>query len=348
MKSKKVTSPHIITFIKQLSLVLDSDLPVHQGLDIMIAKAENVKMKALTLDLQERMKSGESISDALKSHEDYLSPFVIQMIKLGEESGNLVYALNEIERALEKNNEISDKIKGALTYPSVLFLLMIGVMGLLIVKILPTFEEILESLGGELPKLTLILLNIGQGISNYILWIFGVLILMILGFNVLNKTSKGKYFFHKLMFKIPFVKSVFSALMGYKLSSNLYILLKSGVSPSLAFDMIKPLMNNLYFEDLMTKGKEKLKEGESMSEVLSEFEVFPGVMMPLFAVAQETGHTEVMLNKIAILMDEVSQKQLNRITNIVEPVLMIILSLLMAVILISAVLPVIEILNGIG
>lgn len=348
MNSKKANTPQVITFIKQLALILDSDLPVHQGLDIMISKTNDLKMKALILDVQEQMKSGENIGQALKKHEDYLTPFVSQMIILGEESGNLVYALNEVATSLEKDMAISDKVKGALTYPGVLFALMVGVMVLLVVKILPTFEDILKSLGGEMPKITQLLLSLGQGISTYLYVLVAIIVVSFLAYKLSKKTKGGKFFFDKIIFKLPLAKSIVSALMGYKLSTNLHVLLKSGFSPVLAFDMIKPLMGNAYFESLMDQGKVKLKEGDDMSDVLSSFDVFPGVMMPLFTVAQETGHTEAMLEKIAGLMDEEAQRQLNRITNIVEPVLMIILSVLMGAILISAVLPVIEILNGIG
>jgi type IV pilus assembly protein PilC len=348
MKNKKAQNKEIIVFIRQLALVLDSDLPMHQGLALMASKVENLKMKEMILDLQDQLKSGENLSQAIINYEFYLSPFVTRMIILGEESGNLVYALNEVAETLEKESTMKEKIKSALTYPLILFLLMLGVMGLLIIKILPTFEEILSSIGGEMPGITLFLFNIGEGLSRYFLLILLFIGLIYLIYFFVNKQAKGKMFFHKLVYKLPFVKKVASAIMGYKISTNLHILIKSGVSPIIAFDMILPLIHNVFFKSLVEKGKENLKNGKNLSDVLSEFQIFPGIMMPLFSIAQETGHIEKMLSKISELMDEEAETQLNHITNIVEPLLMIFLSLLMGLILMAAVLPVIEILNGIG
>lgn len=348
MKIKKAQSKEIITFIRQLALVLDSDLPMHQGLGLMASKVEDLKMKEMILDLQDQLKAGKNLSSIIPKYDHYLSPFVSRMIILGEESGNLVYALNEVADTLEKEASMKEKIKSALTYPLILFVLMVGVMGLLIVKILPTFEEILSSIGGEMPGITRFLFNIGEGLTSYFLIIIAVLVMIYLILILASKQESVKMYLHKSIYKLPIIRKVSSALMGYKISTNLHVLIKSGMSPILAFDMILPLVDNMYFKSLLARGKENLKAGKDLSEVLSNFQIFPGIMMPLFSVAQETGHTEKMLLKISELMDQESERQLNRITNIVEPVLMILLSLLMGLILMAAVLPVIEILNGIG
>jgi len=345
---KQLDNGVIATFIRQLGLVLDSDLPVSKGLEVIKDKTSHPILKNIVSNLQEDIKEGYGLSECIKKFEDELSPFVVSMIELGEKSGSMTGVMNQIADSLEKEIEIKEKVKSALAYPVILSTLMLGVIILLVVKVMPTFNEILYSLGGEMPAFTQVMMDVSNFIGNNIVAILAVIIVIVVVYLTYRNTPKGAYKIDKMKFSMPIQKNIVAALMGAKFSRNLSVLLKSGFSFSIALEMLKPIMNNLYMSELIDDAINRLKEGESLGDVIENFNIFPGVMIRLFSVAQETGHMDQMLDKITVEMEKEADMRLESIATVLEPLLIIILSILVGVILVSVILPIINILNAIG
>ncbi len=345
---KQLDNQVIATFIRQLGLVLDSDLPVNSGLEVIRTKADHPKLISIIQSLQDNMKEGYSLSESIKKFEDELTPFVVNMIELGEKSGSLSGVMNQIADTIEKEIEIKEKVRAALAYPVILSLLMFGVIVLLVVKVMPTFNEILISLGGEMPAFTMGMMNFSEFIGKNIVVILLVIVAIVFSYLWYRNTQSGAFNIDKWKFRMPIQKNIVSALMGAKFSRNLSILLKSGFSFSIALEMLKPVMNNLYMSTLIDNAIERLKEGESLADVIENFNIFPGVMIHLFSVAQQTGHMDQMLEKVALEMEKEADSKLESIATVLEPLLIIILSILVGVILVSVILPIINILNAIG
>lgn len=348
-KNKKQLNKSLIaTFVRQLGLILDSDLPLTSGLEVVHSKTEHPVLMAIIKSIQEDVKMGYGLSEAMSKFEDELTPFVVKMIHLGEKSGSMTGVMNQIADALEKEIEIKEKVKAALAYPIILSLLMLGVIVLLVTKVLPTFDEILVSLGGDMPKFTQVMMNISGFLGQYGMYLILGIGVVVLFVGIYGRTNQGRYKLDKFKFFMPIQKDIISALMGAKFSRNLSVLLKSGFSFSIAFEMLKPIMNNAYMSALMDNAIEDLKDGASLSEVLEQFNIFPGVMIRLFSVAQQTGHMDKMLDKVADEMEKEADLKLESIATVLEPMLIIVLSLLVGVILVSVVLPILNILNAIG
>lgn len=348
-KNKKQLDKQIIaTFVRQLGLVLDSDLPMSSGLEVIRSKTTHPILMSIVATVQEDIKEGFGLSESLSKFENELTPFVVSMIELGEKSGSMTGVMNQIADALEKEIEIREKVRAALAYPIILSLLMLGVIVLLVVKVLPTFNEILLSLGGEMPAFTKAMMSVSSFLGNNIFYILGVIVALVVIYFAYRNTEKGAYSIDKMKFSVPIQKDIIAALMGAKFSRNLSILLKSGFSFSIALEMLKPIMNNLYMSTLIDDAVERLKEGESLSDVIENFNLFPGVMIRLFSVAQQTGHMDKMLDKVADEMEKEADMKLESIATVLEPLLIILLSILVGVILVSVILPIINILNAIG
>lgn len=348
MKKNRLETQTIATFIRQLSLIIDSDLPVTTGLEVIRSKASNQTIISIIESVIKDLKEGYSISEGLTKFEDELTLFVVNMIKLGEKSGSMSQVLTQVADTLEKEIEVKSKVRSALAYPIILSVLMLSVIVLLIVKVLPTFEEILTSLGGEMPAFTGFMISISSFLGQNIFIILGVLLLIVIIYMYYRGTDKGRYQLDKLKFHMPIQKHIVSALMGAKFSRNLSILLKSGFSFSIALEMLKPIMNNRYMDELLDHAIDQLKEGETMADVMEDFNLFPGVMIHLFSVAQQTGHMDKMLEKIASEMEKEADARLDGVATVLEPFLMIVLSILVGIILVSVILPILNILNSIG
>jgi len=348
MKKNKLDNQILATFTRQLGLVLDSDLPIHSGLEIIQSKTKSERLGKIVKEVQVNMKEGYSLSESLLKYTDDFTPFVVNMIELGEKSGSLTNILNQIADTLEKEIEIKAKVKAALTYPIILSLMMLGVIMLLVVKVLPAFDDILSSLGGEMPLFTKWMLNSSTFIGNNIFVIVATIAVVVVGYTLYKNTSKGRFTTDKMKFYMPIQKGIASAIMGTRFARNLSVLLKSGFSFSIAMEMLKPIMSNEYMALLLDDAIVQLKDGAPIDEVVEKFNIFPGIMIRLFSVAQKTGHMDQMLDKVAIEMEKEADMKLDSVATVLEPLLIIVLSILIGIILVSVILPIINILNSIG
>ncbi|MBI9015533.1 MAG: type II secretion system F family protein [Clostridiales bacterium] len=348
MKNKKLDNQVMATFTRQLGLVLDSDLPISSGLEIIQSKTKSDRLRTIIISVQGELKNGYSLSESLLKYSDDFTPFVVHMIELGEKSGSLTNVLNQIADTLEKEIEIKSKVKAALSYPIILSLMMLSVIVLLVVKVLPSFSDILSSLGGEMPMFTDWMLNSSKFIGNNIVVILGAILAIVIVYFLYKSTKKGSYAIDKMKFYMPIQKDIVSALVGTKFARNLSVLLKSGFSFSIAMEMLKPIIDNQYMSSLIDEAVIKLKDGEPLSDVVEKFNIFPGVMIRLLSVAQQTGHMDKMLDKVAVEMEKEADLKLENVATVIEPLLIIILSVLIGIILVSVILPIINILNSIG
>ncbi len=343
-----IEKEELIVFARQLSLIINSQLSLHDGLQSISDKTNCNQLKLLISDVLEDIQNQATLREAFKKHKEKLGDFFINMIDIGEKSGSLVSVLDQIADSLEKEMETKNKIKSAMSYPLLLSLLMLGVVILLVVKILPMFNEVLESLGGTMPFLTFVILQISSFVSDNLLII---IITAIIGFALISlykTTIKGRYFFDKLKFRLPIQKQIVSAYTATRFSRNLSILIKSGVDIIYAMELIKPVMNNLYVEEKLETAISSLKKGDELDKVIEDLELFPWVLIKLISIAQHTGHLDNTLEKAAVVMEVELDNNLKRLTTVIEPLLILLLSIIVGIILVSVVLPVISIMNSIG
>lgn len=344
----KLPKEELIIFTRQLALIMDSNVSLHEGLELINTKTNHPTLKTILKGMLNDIDLGKSLTESMRVYEDSFPIFIINMVDIGEKSGNLTNTLNQVSDAYEKELETSRKVKSAITYPIILSVLMLGVIMLLVLQVLPMFNDILKSLGGEMPALTRNIIAISLFIGKY-LWAFIVatIVLIALSFYY-KKTDNGRYFFDKLKFKIPVFKHITSALTAVRFSRNLAVLIRSGISITVGMNMIKPIMNNKYVEEKMDRAIKQLANDKSPDTVIESLELFPWVLVKLFSVAQTTGHMDIMLDKAANIMEKETDVQLDKLTTIIEPVLIIILSVIVGIILISVILPIINIMNSIG
>ncbi|MBN2222723.1 MAG: type II secretion system F family protein [Vallitaleaceae bacterium] len=348
MKKKTLSKEEMILFARQLALAIQSDISLTQALSLIAEKSDHEELKKVLVDIVNQLHEGKPFSEAISLHEEYLSSFFVQMVVIGEESGTLPDTLTQIAASYEKQIESSNKMKAAVTYPIILTALMFGVIVLLVVQVMPMFNDVLRSIGGELPPLTKMIMNASLFLKKYAVLFLGLLLLVFVFFAFYGKTEKGKLFYDRMTLKLPVVRELTSALLAARFSRNLGLLIGSGMSLSQAFGLIRPTMNNRYLEEMIDQGAKELNEGKGLDEVIEGMKLFPWLLMKLFSVAAETGQMDKALLTAAVEMEKEVDLRLSKLTTVVEPLLIIILSIIVGVILISVVLPVVNIMNSIG
>lgn len=343
-----ITKSEIIIFSRQLALVIESEVSLVEGLFLIQSKTNNKGFYSTLEDLIKAVQGGQPLGVALKGQKGYFPNYFIHMIEIGEESGDLASILVQIADTYEKEEETIKKVKSAVTYPIILTLLMLGVIGLLVIKILPMFNDILVSLGGSLPPFTGFIMEISFFIGSYGVFLVLGIVLLFVGLFLYKRTESGSMTMDALKFKMPIQKNIMSSLSAVRFSRNLGLLIKSGINISLALAMIKPIMNNRFLESKIDEAISSLNEGKSLSEALESLTLFPWVLIQLFAIAQNTGHMDRVLFKAAEVMEDELDTRLNRLTTVIEPALILILSIIVGIILISVILPIVDIMNAIG
>jgi len=343
-----ISKDETILFARQLALAINSDIPLTKSIEIISQKTDNKSLKQVLISIIDSLNMGESFADILSNHEKILTPFLVKMVIIGEESGNLPEVLEQVAMTYEKQLETTNKLKAALTYPLILTVLMFGVILLLVIQIMPMFNDVLISLGGEMPAITAVIISISLFIRDNIILIGVLILIVVVGLIIYSKSEKGHYFFDWLKFKLPIQKELTSTVLAALFARNLSILIRSGMNFQQAFTLIKPTMNNLFVEKMLDDGIVELNNGEPLDEVLGKMNLFPWLLMKLFGVAAHTGQMDKALMTAAIEMEKQVDQKLNKLTTVVEPMLIIILSIIVGIILISVVLPVVNIMNSIG
>ncbi len=348
IRDKGIHYEDLSLFSRQLSLVAESDLSMQQGLSVIGGETGNSALKKISGQIMEDLNQGRSLHEAVGAHVKTLGVFFVEMVGVGEKSGNLPAMLKRTADAIDKKIETSQKIRSAVIYPVILSVLMLAVIVLILVFVLPIFEDIFMSMGGQMPGLTKGLMDFGAFVSKNILFIFAALALLIIVLYVLKKTGVGKPAADKIKFITPFVGGVVRARAATEIAMNLSMLLKSGINTTLAVEMLVPLTENGYIADKLEKAVRNMSEGMKPHQALDGLGIFPALIIKLLAVAGETGRMDTTLDRAAFIMGREAETGTENLIAFLEPVLIILLSLLVGFILVSVILPVTGIMNAIG
>ncbi len=327
---------------------MDSDLSLQEGFELIGQQARSKAIKQLLLRLKKRLNEGDSLGKALEQESSLLPEYYIKMVNMGEQSGNLEKILNRIADSYEKDAKISAKVISAVTYPIILTVLMLGVIVLLLSQVLPMFDEVLGSLGAEMPGITRALMAIGYFLSSHILIFLAAAALIVLAVVLLRQTERGKEFLDSVKLVMPIRKGIARDIAAARFARNLAMLLRSGMGLAESVRMTSAIVMNIKIKAQIIKAAEQIENGKTLKAALLSLGAFPGLLLQILAVAESTGHIDSMLEKAADAMENELDHKLNKLTTVLEPALIIVLSLIIGIVLISVILPVIRIMNAVG
>jgi len=338
--SRKVKLEDIVLFSRQLATMVDSGIPLLQSLDILAEQVEGSSFRVIILKLRNDVETGNSLSAALAKHPQAFSSLYVNMTKAGESSGMLDDILDRLATYLEKMAALRRKIRSALVYPAVVVSMAVTITAFLMLKVIPTFKGIFETLGGTLPLPTRILIAISDLMSHYFLYGLGLLILMIIGIIAYIRTEKGRLNRDRVLLKIPIIGKLFQKLTVARFSRTLATLVKSGVPILGSLEIVGKTSGNKIIELCIEEARNSIREGENIAGPLSKGGVFPPMVVRMIAVGEETGQLEKMLSKIADFYDEQVEASVSALTSIIEPVIIAFLGIVVGGIVVSMFLPI--------
>jgi type IV pilus assembly protein PilC len=337
-----VDTKDLVKFTRQFATMIDAGLPLVQCLEILANQEPNPRFQVVLRDIKNTVEQGATFSDSLRRHPAVFDDLYTNLVQAGEVGGILDTILNRLAVYIEKRAKLARQVRGAMTYPVAVIIIMIIVIFVLMTFVIPAFEGMFAEFGAKdaLPTLTKMVIGASRTFVSTLPFTFVGTIGLIFGTMRLYKTPKGKRVFHKIMLKAPIFGPVMQKIAVARFTRTLGTLLSSGVPILDALDIVAKTAGNVIIEEGLVYARAKISEGKNMAEPLQEINVFPGMVVQMVAVGEQTGALDTMLNKIADFYEEEVDVAVAALTSLIEPILMVVVGAVVGVVLISMYLPI--------
>lgn len=339
----KVKMDDLVVFSRQLATMVDSGIPLVQALDVMAEQIQQPNFQMVVTNLRDSIETGSSLSQALARHPKVFSALFVNMVRAGESSGLLDEILERLADYLEKTAALQRKVKSSFIYPALVVTMAIVVTSILIFKVVPTFEGIFDSLGGELPMITQWLINFSHFARAGAVYILAGLILFVVIFMRSIRTEKGKLHFDKTILRLPIIGLLLRKVAIARFARTLSTLVKSGVPILNSLEIVAKTSGNKVVEIAVDQVRTNIREGESIAEPLARSGVFPPMVTRMIGVGEQTGELEKMLSKISDFYEEQVNTAVSGLTSLIEPIIIVVLGVIVGGIVAAMFLPIFKI-----
>jgi len=336
---KKVKKKDLALFCRQFYTMISAGLAIVPCLEILVAQTQNKTFKNAIADTYEDVQKGLTFSESMKQHKDVYPMILISMVESGEVSGNLDTIMLRMAEHFEKENKLENKVKSAMVYPAVLAVVTVAVVIFMLTVIMPTFIEMFKGSGTELPGLTRALINLSNSLKNYWYIYIAVIIATSVGIIAYKKTKEGTRYFDILKLKLPVVKGTSKMVATSRFTRTLSTLLSSGIPLIQAMEVVSRVVNNSIVEERLVTGIENIRKGVSLSRIVKDVKIFPPMVDSMIKIGEESGSLDDMLYKTADFYDEEVEASLQRLTSMIEPLMIVVMGLIIGFIVIAMYLP---------
>lgn len=344
----KVKKKDLAVFCRQFYTMLNSGVTIIKSLDILERQTENKHMRDAIADIFENVQKGLTLSEAMKCIPSIFPPILIHMVEAGEASGSLDTIMERMAVHYEKEFKIENKVKGAMIYPMVLAFIATAVVIFMMVFVMPTFVSMFEGSGVELPGPTRLLLTVSHSLRNF--WYIYIIVVATLffGFKFICKTEGGSMFFDTVKIKVPIFKNVTIKIATSRFTRTLSTLLYSGIPLMQGLDIVSKVVDNKNIMVRLENAREEVKKGVPLSKTIKDASVFPPMVDSMIKIGEESGDLDGILNRSADFYDEEVEVALSKMTELMQPIMIVIMALIVGFIVISIALPMFEITSTIS
>jgi type IV pilus assembly protein PilC len=343
-----VEEKEIVVFTRQFATMIDAGLPLVQCLEILASQQDNKVFKKALTEIRQSVEGGLTFAAALKQHPKIFTSLYANMVEAGEAGGILDTILNRLAQYMEKAMALKKKVKSAMIYPSTIVSVAVVVVIFLLVFVIPTFKAMFEGFGAALPLPTQIVLGLSNIVRAYFLPGLGVIVAMIVGIRMWNKTSSGKLAIDSFLLKTPVFGILIRKVAVAKFTRTLGTLISSGVAILDGLDITARTAGNKVVEGAVLRTRASIAEGKTIADPLKESGVFPPMVVQMIAVGEQTGALDAMLGKIADFYDEEVDTAVSNLTALLEPMLMVFLGVVIGGVVIAMYMPIFKLVTVVG
>lgn len=328
----------IALFFRQLSTLLCAGIPIVQCCELLQVSQEKIAVSLLIRNLKKEIESGKYFFHALKKFPHCFNSFTCHLVHAGEQSGTLENILKRIAHDKEQSLKLKNQIKKALFYPSFIFCIALCITLFMIIIIIPRFAELFESMHSKLPIFTQGIIFISECIKDNLIYLS--LLISFTAFFCFSFKTKLKYYFDPLLLKIPFIKNILQKIILIRMTRALAITFGAGIPITDCLKMIEKLSRNLEYMKALKKIQMQISSGKQLYAALQTFALFPPMMVQMIKIGEDAGKLEFMLEKIADIYESDIEQLVNYLSDLLEPLIMVILGVLIGGLVIAMYLPI--------
>lgn len=337
-----------VVFMRQLATMIGAGLPLTQALQILEVQVTNPKFKKAISNVLGDVQGGKSLAQAFMRTEKIFDEITINLIKAGEESGNLETILERLAIEMESKKKLGDKIRGAMIYPAIILLVVIGVVILMMFVLIPAMAEIYGEFGAELPMVTQILI----ALSNFFLRFWWLVLLIVIVIVIVSKSymdsPSGKRFVDRVVVRIPVIGPIIVKMQIAQFTRILSLLMSSGLSIVKALDLTANSLTNSMFKDAVIEAKKEVEKGIPLALPIARSKIFPIIVSQMIAVGEESGEIDKILQKISQYYAEEVEVTTSSLTTIMEPLMLLLMGGVLAFIALAVYMPMFNLSGAIG
>jgi type IV pilus assembly protein PilC len=343
-----VTGKDIVIFTRQLSTMIDAGLPLVQGLEILAKQQENPTLKKVLTTIKTDIETGTTFADAMRKHPKVFDELFTNMIEAGETGGILDTILGRLAVFMEKSMALKKKIKGAMTYPTICLGISVLIMVVILVFVIPVFEEMFATFGSALPIPTQIVVNLSNTFQSNFIWIAMGCFLVIFTMKKIYASEKGRIKIDAMLLKMPVAGPLIRKVAVSKFTRTLSTMLQSGVPILEALQVVAKTAGNKTIEAAVFRVAESIAEGRPIAEPLEESGVFPNMVVQMINVGESVGALDTMLSKIADFYDGEVDQAVDNLTAMIEPLMMVVLGGMIGGLVVAMYLPIFSMAGAVG
>ncbi len=329
---------------RQLGTLLGAGIPLIEALRALIEQADNRRAETVFRGIRERVSQGISLADALAEHPGWFSDLYVNMVRAGQATGNLDVVFTRLADYLQAQRALRRKVVSALTYPAMMICIGVIVVSILMTLVVPKITGMLLDTGQTLPVPTQVLIAVSNAFKNY--WWAGMLLVGAISFvveRIYHRSSNGRLFIDKSLLRLPVIGDLLRKQSIARFTHTFSTLLRSGVPVVSSLEITRNVVGNRVIADATESIRVRILEGTDIATPLRATAVFPAVVTYMVSVGEQSGELEQMLDRIGAAYDEEIQISTERLTSILEPLMIVFLAVIVGYIVISVVLPILKV-----
>lgn len=337
-----------VIFLRQFATLIRAGVTIIDSIKILTEQTESKMLKKTLQAMEQDLREGISLSSSAKKHERIFTPMFVNLVEAGELGGNMEETLERLATHFEKQHYTQQKIKSALSYPLVVGLIALVAVIFLLTSVVPTFVDLFDSFGSELPPLTKFVLSASDFMQSF--WWLVILLFIGIGFGLyfLKSNPVTKYYMDYILFKLPIFGKLLRKSAIARMTRTLSSLFSSSVPIFQSLTIVQKVTNNEVISKVLEESKQALERGESLTEPMKDHWVFPPLVTQMMAIGENTGSLDEMLSKVADFYEKEVDTATDQLKSIIEPLMIVVLAGIVGLIVASILIPMFEVFNHVG
>lgn len=315
-----------LMFTRNLKVMISAGISLPRAIRILAQQSKSPKFHKVLLGIEKEIVEGKSFSESIGNYPEIFPDFFYNMIKVGEEAGTLEEVLGILGQQIEKDYEVRSKIKGAMVYPAVILIAMVGIGILMMILVVPKLSQTFSELGVDLPLTTRVVIGLGNFVAKFWYTIPVFVFVFLTLFRMFVKTKKGKSTMDGFFLRAPLINSLVKKINSARTARTLSSLISAGVPIVRALEVVAGTLSNVFYKEAVLEAAKEVEKGAKLAQALSSYQnIFPNLIIQMIEVGEETGETSGILKKLAEFYEDEVTNATKNLSSIIEPVLMIII-----------------------